>query len=259
MTREHRGRSIAGRALLTLVLAVAATATAQESHGETDARRIAVVGRAEIEAQADMATVQMAVVHTAAEVTTARDRVGEVVGRFLSLVDELGIDREDVTTSGVRVVPEYRRQRTAASASQPELIGYRVSRDLVVELHDLERLGTLVERALSLGANQASPPSFGVSNEDELQLQALERAAENARARAKVLADTLGAALGPVYRIEADEIGVRPPVREVYARAAMSSDAGAAENTYDPGKVTIEARARVVFDLVAADAAPAQR
>lgn len=231
-----------------VLLMLAGTSAPGDARG-AEARRVSVVGRATVEAAPDLATVRLAVVRTAPEVDAARDEVGDVAARFLALCAELNIDRADVDTTGMRVVPQYRRRRSAED--EPEVTGYRVSRDLTVTVRELGQVGPLIERALTLGVNQASPPSFGVSDEEALHRQALEQAARNARARARVLSETLGARLGPVREIDADDTGPRPMAAEVFARAAVSSSADN-EATYDPGRVKIEATARVTFELLPA-------
>ncbi len=235
------------KAHLTLVLGVLMLAGMSDAVLGNESRRVSVVGRATVEAVPDKATVRMAVVRTAPQATSARDEVGKVVAAFLQLCDELSIERGDVDTTGVRVTPQYRRQRDPAQ--EPALTGYRVTRDLIVQVKDLQQLGALIERAITLGANQASPPRFEVSEKEALHQQALRDAASNARERAKVLSETLGAQLGPVHEIIADELTGRP-MPEMYARAAMDSSRGnGAEETYDPGRITIEASIRAVFEL----------
>ncbi|MEO0972567.1 MAG: SIMPL domain-containing protein [Pseudomonadota bacterium] len=237
-------------AFLALSFTTTSTSLAAHHHAQEHPgmRHVTVSGRATLEVDPDHALVRLGVAESRATTTEARDAVAKVVEQFLALCDSLGVERQDISTSNVRIQPEYARQRSAGSQG-PQIVGYRVSRDLSVTLRDLGHLGPLVERSIALGANQASPPTFRVTDEARVQREALRLAAEEARRRATVLADTLDAKVGAVREIAADDGATRPPVQP-YARAALASSAASGEDTYDPGQITIHADVRVTFDLV---------
>jgi uncharacterized protein YggE len=69
----------------------------------------------------------------------------------IALTRELKIDPKHVDSTGLAGPAEYRWNE---KDSQRVLLGYVVSRQVEVELRDLEQLGALLERAVSAGANQ---------------------------------------------------------------------------------------------------------
>jgi hypothetical protein len=82
---------------------------------------------------------------------------------------------------------------------------------------------------------------------------ALREAAENARDKARLLAETLGARLGPVRMINEQSFSM-PPMRvrsaEMTAMAAKA-DAQPEPDAYAAGEMEVTASVQVSFDLIA--------
>lgn len=230
------------RMLAILVLTMFAASTAAFADEE---RTVRVEGHAEVVTAPDRASIVMGVEARAAEVDVARKDVAETVSRFLQLTREMDIPDDSVSTASAIVRPDYDWN---PQTRERRLLGYVVTRQLVVELHDLEGLGQLTESALKLGVNQVNPPMLDTSRRDELERQALAEAARDARRRAAALAEALGATLGDVRTLQASS-SFRPPAPIARGMlAAEAADAGA--ETYQAGQITIDGSVSATFDLV---------
>ncbi len=224
---------------VTSLLALSANASAVEV-----VRSVAVTGIGSATAVPDRALISMSVQARNIDIEAARTRVVEVTTRFLGLAADLGIDEARIRSTGLSMRPDYRWDN---EARQQELIGYFVARQLEVELEDLELLGDLLEGAVDAGVNQVSPPVLDSSKRRELYRQALAAAAREAQENADVLAQSLGARVGPVRDLTAME-GLRPPPEPMGARTmAAEADVGA---TYQTGEIRLEARVNATFDLL---------
>ena len=126
-------------------------------------------------------------------------------------------------------------------AQKQELQGYVVSRQVDVELRDLDKLGTLMERAVSAGANQVGGASMDSTRRKELERQAMALAVQDAHLNAGTLAHAAGAELGAVRALNASS---SPPQMPMYRMAAADAAAGAPppEATYQAGDMTFAAR-----------------
>ena len=209
-----------------------------------DNRTITVDGHAELRTEPDRATLGLGVESRADDVETARQAVSGTVGRFLEMTRGMSIPDNRVATASAMVRPDYDWD---PQTRERRLLGYVVSRQLEVEIHDLEKLGRLTESALKLGINQVNPPTFDTSRRAELERQALAEAARDARNRAGSLAEALGAGLGDVRTIQASS-AFRPPVP--LARGMMAAEADAGGETYQPGEIRISGSVSATFDLV---------
>lgn len=207
-------------------------------------RTISVSGSATLGAVPDIAHLTFAVQQRDADMRVARDATLRVSRDFLALCRRLGIAPEKVRSTGLDVRPEYRWD---PAREMQVFTGYFVSRQLEVELGDIDRLGELVEGAMDAGVNQVSPPRLDHSQRRTLHRQALAEASLDARANAQRIVETLGMTLGPVRLIRTEPVAAPPSPGGALRMAAMASD-GAAE-THQPGEITFEARVEAVFDV----------
>lgn len=214
---------------------------------EEDRRSVSVSGAGEVEAVPDAAWVNMAIEARHKKAEVAQSEVDERVARFLKLVDSLDIDRKYVKTIGKSLRPEYRWDD---KTRKQYLIGYYVSRQLQVDLRNLDQLGALMHRAVEAGVNQVSPPQLRATNERELRRMALAKAAADAQENAAVLAQALDARLGEVRQINAQHEVYHP--QPSYRMAAMKMESSAdmaAEQSYETGQIRFSTTVNATFDL----------
>ena len=226
---------------LLLVLLVGVARAAEENP-----RVISVSGQGEISVDPDRASVSLAVEARHLNLEQARRRVNQTVDRFLDFSDGLGIERRRISTSGVTVRPEY----DWGNQRERRLVAYYVSRQLIVDLRDLEKLGRLIEGAVDVGVNQVSDPRLDASDRAAHQREALANAAQDARRNAETLGGALGAKVGPLRSVSALQSGVQPPpmpcILSMRAEAAGSRTA----ETYETGQIKFTARVTAEFDLI---------
>ena len=156
---------------------------------EAPPRLVSVSGSGEVKAQPDMANVTLGVEARNPSLAEARAQVNATVDRVLALTRDLKIDPKLVDSTRLQVQPEYRWDE---KTSQQVLLGYLVSRQVDIELRDLDRLGTLLEKSVSAGVNQVGGARLDSSRRKELEREALARAVEDARLNADALARAAG-------------------------------------------------------------------
>ena len=229
------------RKLLPCLLLLASACTVADDM----ARTVSVTGTGRVSAMPDRATVHMSIVSRAKELAVAQAGAAKVTAAVLSLTDELDIERNKVDTTGATVRPDYRWNR---ETEQQELRGYIAERQMNIKVDDLDSLGKLIEGAVAAGVNQVSPPQLDSSKREAMHREALAKAAIDARANAKVLAETLGAELGDPVSISDGGVAPQPPAPRLrMATAAMESDSAA---TYNASDLTFIATVAAVFELV---------
>jgi len=229
--------------LAALVLVVSGVAVAAEA----PPRLVSVSGSGEVKAQPDMASVTLGVEARNPSLAEARAQVNATVDRVLALTRDLKIDPKLVDSTRLQVQPEYRWDE---KTSQQVLLGYLVSRQVDIELRDLDRLGALLEKAVSAGVNQVGGARLDSSRRKELEREALARAVEDARLNADALARAAGARLGPVQSLSA---AGAMPFRPMYAEKAMvaaAPPAGDAEQTYTPSEMKFTASVSAQYALL---------
>ena len=176
---------------------------------------------------------------------TAKEALAKNTEAMTQVVDTLkaeGIDPKDIQTSQFTVMPlreEYQQGRS------PKIIGYQVTNSVQITLRDPKKLGAILDKVVSVGANEINSIQFGVSDPEDLQDKARKRAMEEAIDIAKLYAKAADAKLGKVLTITEDQ-AIMPP--RPYARAAMEMKADAAA-PIEAGTALVEVRVSVTFEL----------
>lgn len=231
----------AGFSLVLLCAALPVAVAAEPAN--PDRRSIHVSGQAQIQVVPDMATLQMGVDQVDAEIAAAEAHANQALSRFLKQARKLGIAERDLQAAGQQVSAEY---EWLNEPRQRRLVGYRVSRDVAVIVRDLRQLGPVLQAATAAGLNRIGNPDLASGAAEALEKQALELAADDAKARANLVAQRLGARLGPVRNIHVQDQGNRPVPMKMMARMeSASSDMPVAA-----GEISISATLQVEFELL---------
>lgn len=177
-----------------------------------------------------------------AEAATAREALSANSEAMKAVVEGLkasGIEPKDIQTSTFNVEPRYTHPRDGT----PVIDGYRVSNQVEIVVRDLASLGELLDKLVTLGANQMHGLAFEVSEAETLKDAARKEAVANARRRAELLADAAGAELGDVMTITEDVHYEGP--RPMAMRASVAKEAVPIES----GSARLEARVSITWRL----------
>lgn len=228
------GGLVAGMLLAPIAPSLAAS--------DAERRTISLSAGGVASASPDTAHVSTGVVSEATSARDALDKNSAAMGRVVSELKAQGLDAKDIQTTNFAVRPRYRRFKDGRS---PEIIGYRVVNSVRIKVRGLDRLGAILDKVVTLGANQIGGIAFRVEDPAPLKDEARRRAMESAIRKARLYAEAAGAKLGRVLKISED-VGPQPP-RPVYARAALEAQSAAAP--IEPGEATLRVRVTVTWEL----------
>jgi hypothetical protein len=234
----HLG-GIAAGAMMACVLAHAAE--------PEQPRTINVSGQGEIQAEPDRAVVSLGIEARKPKMEDARAEVTRTVAAVLKLTREMKIDQKYVRATRIHVQPEYNWDN---DARERNLIGYYVSRQIEVDLRELDKLGELLERAFDAGVNQVGEPQLDSSRRRDLERQALAKAVADARMNAEAVAKAAGARLGPPRTISASS-GFVPPPRPMHMKA-MAAETADAARSYQSAQMDFNGTVQIQYDLIPA-------
>jgi len=225
---------------LVLIIGMGASVMADEQ-----VRTITVSGSGSSEIEPDRATLQMSINAREPTLAAAQKAAADVTNKVLKMADRMDIDRDQIDTTGASVRPDYRWDR---EKEEQVLRGYIADRQITIEIDELEKLGAVIEGAVSAGVNQVQPPQLDSSKRKETERAALRAAAGDAKANAMELAESLDTGLGRVLSINSSHNAPHPPTPYPVGARAMSADSGAAES-YNAANLNFDATVTVIFEL----------
>lgn len=221
------------------VLALVTGAPAALAEDIREVRSITVTATGQVAAEPDQARITSGVATEAATASQALSRNSDLMKKVIDGLKAEGIDAKDIQTTSFRVEP---RLHAAARREAPTIDGYRVVNQVEVLARNLDRLGDVLDRLVSLGANAMAGLTFEVSRAETLRDDARKEAVANAKRRADLYAAAAGAEVGEVLTIqEGGDVGPRP----MPMARAMRGEAVPIER----GTETLEASVTVTWAL----------
>lgn len=153
----------------------------------------------------------------------------------IAAIQSLGIPKERISTVNYSVYPEQ-QYNPQQGDKEPRIVGYNVQNTVRVDIHDISKVGAIIDAALSKGANNINSLDFYASNQDSTRRQALAEAVERARGDAEALARGAGGQLGEL--IELSSAPAYTPPRPVPYMALARAEV-ASSTPVNPGEQTL--------------------
>jgi uncharacterized protein YggE len=228
---------------LSLLLAVAVPSVAGAQSADLR-RKVSVNGQSSALVANDAARLTLGVSATR---TTAKGALGAAsrqMQRVIGSVKAGGVAAADIRTQTIAVNRLVIRLKGGRTRSR----GYRATQSIRVVVHDIDRTGVIVQRAVGAGATRVSGPEFFVSNASRSYREALAAAFDDAKADAQALAERAGARLGAVLSIE--ESTDSEPVPQALSAAPSPTASDAPAPPVQAGESRLDASVVVVFELI---------
>lgn len=199
-------------------------ALAMPAHAE-DPALISITGTGEVTAAPDTAFINSGVTTQGATAREALDANTKAMSDLLATLTEAGIEARDVQTSGFSVNPNYvYSDARDANGYQlpPKINGYQVFNTVMVRVRDLEKLGAILDKQVTVGANTINGITFTVADPSKLYDEARKAAFADAKEKAELYATAAGEELGLLKSISESQGYAEP---QPYMMKAMDAAA----------------------------------
>ncbi len=215
---------------------------------------ISVSGEGEIFAVPDIAQFSFSVQEDGETPDEAQEKATKRVNTALAFVREQGIEDSDTKTSRFNLTPRYETVRRVCPPNEPcptdrELIGFRVNQTIEVKVRDTTKAGEFVAGLAQVGVQNVSGPNFTIDDDEVLLAEARTLAIDDAKEKAKVLAEQLGVRLVRIAHFSEDR-GYYPMP---YGRAQMDMAVGMGEAVAAPempvGENQIRSNVSITYEV----------
>jgi len=210
---------------------------------------ITINGVGEVRAAPDMAVITSGVTTQGATAREALDANTAAMDELVATLKESGIAARDIQTSGFSVNPDYvySDERDANGYTRPPRInGYQVMNTVTVAVRDLETLGAILDKAVTVGANTINGVTFSVADPSDLYNEARKSAFADAREKAELYAEAAGGSLDELVSISETQNFNPPQPMPMYA---MRAEADAASVPVEAGELSFTINVTVQWEL----------
>jgi len=197
---------------------------------------VTVTGEATVAVAPDAAVIRIGVTSQDKTAREASEANAKQMTAVLAAIKETGIADRDIQTSRLSLQPQY----DANKSGNARLTGFQASNQVTVRIRDIDKLATVLDRAIASGANEMSGIEFVISEQSKMLDQARDDAIADARRKAELYAKAAAARIGNVVSIS--EEGPAPQPRPMQAMRAGAVPIA-------PGEQTLRAVVTVSYEL----------
>jgi uncharacterized protein YggE len=214
------------------------------AQNDTKDRVITTSATGEVLVAPDMAQISVGVQTQSPDVRVAQAENAAIMDNLVNALLGAGIAKDDIQTSGYSIYPVYESNPMGLT---PKIQYYQVTNTVQITVRDVNRVGEIIDIAVSNGANQANGISFTLSDEKARAVRnvALQEAVVQARADA----DTVAAATGvQILGVRDISVGASyPPIRYDSYSAAGSGISQKVPTPIEPGQITESAQVTITY------------
>ncbi len=206
---------------------------------------INVAGESKIEALADEASVLVGIETLKDSAESSKNENSKISERVLNQLENNGISKDEIETSYYNIYPEYDYTQEGQ-----KLKGYKTVNTLKIKTKDFSKIGKIVDVSVNAGATVIQGINFELSQEkqNEIKVEAISKASEDARLKAQATADGLSAKLGKVKSVTVSDYNYFPfPYYRAESGVAVKE---AVATEILPSNLDVRATVNVVFELI---------
>ncbi len=163
---------------------------------------------------------------------------------LVALLDELGVEKKDRSTTGVTVHEEFDHTPNGRRS-----LGHRAAANVSARFTDPERIGRLISKATTELQAQIDGPRWQIAARNPIRLEAAREAAADGQRKARAFAEGVGAKLGHLIKlIEPNTEGAGRMIGRAGFRP-MAMRAGGEPMPIEPGEHEVSAAVDVTYTL----------
>jgi len=143
----------------------------------------------QVDSAPDTATFSTGVETKAETASQALSENSAQARKVVERLKALGIAEKDIQTTGINLRADYDYDQ---ESRENRFVGYVVSNQVSATMHDISKLGKILDAVVSSGATNLNGPSFSISDDSKLKDVARQRALASAKSRAMSYARSEG-------------------------------------------------------------------
>lgn len=264
-------RSLLACGLLALAAGAALTSTPASAQVEASSRArpavdavapaikpttISTNGTARVYRTPDYLDVSIGVALSATTAGEAQKNASTAMEQSMAAIKALNLEGMELQTGDVRLEPRY-DDRPGVPYDMREIIGYVATMSVRVRTEDIKAAAKIIDAGLAAGANRVEYVNFGVHAALEAREEAIRLAAQAAKRKAGVLAESLDLRVTRVESANSNASvygmwGGRNYSNLLAQNSSSREGAGASEegDPVAPGKIEIYAEVSVTYEAV---------
>ena len=210
-----------------------------------DTRVIEVSGIGEARSAPDIANLSLQIETHAATAEECSSKNAALAQKVVNELKAKLAGKGTVETGDYSLNPEYRENNQPPQ--KPVITGYTAQNTITVETTELTLLGSLIDGAISSGANRINYLNFGLRDDTKARADAITAASKDAQAQAQALAASLNVKLKRI--VKASTVPERGPIMPMAKMAGAFSMAANAPTPIEASQISVSATVSLTYEI----------
>ena len=234
--------AIVGLLILAMVLGACGTAAAQGEQTQPEPRTLNVNGKAEMTLTPDIAYINIGVHTENKDATEAVSSNNSQAQQIMDALKAAGVAEKDMSTINFSIYPSFQYNDDGTLKTTV----YMVDNTVKVTVRNLQQIGSLLEDAVSAGANNIGGIQFDVADKSAAISEARAAAISNAQANALEIAQAAGVTLGDIQNISFYDNNQPSPI--MYGKG-LDTAAPSMAVPVTPGQMSISVEVNIIYQI----------
>ena len=204
---------------------------------------LSVDGRGSASVAPDQAVLTVGVVSTGRSASQAQAENAQKIIAVTQELKALGVAGSDIKTQGYNFYPNYRSGDRGCN----EIISYTAQHSLQINIRNVTKAGKIIDTALNSGANEVNSLRYLVSDQSNVQREALHNALNDARRKADIIASGLGRYIVGIKSVSESTGSLE--ARAYNGDRLLGVKAVAVETNIEPGIISLDANVHIEYLL----------
>jgi uncharacterized protein YggE len=214
------------------------------SNPGTPYRGIMVKGEGTVSAKPDLAKVTLGVESDAKSAKEAQNSNAEIMSRMTGELKQLKITEKDIQTTDFSLYPIRKYNK---KTDQDQVIGYRVSNQVTITVHDLSKLASAIDSSIKSGVTNVNSIAFSLESPGLWKELVFNKAIKDAREKANALAKAAGVKIKKVLYINDSSVDLLPYQVEGSQKALLLDKDKS--TPVEPGSIKLNAQVQICFGI----------
>ena len=198
-------------------------------------------GEGKVKVEPDTAKIDIGLTTEGKDTITVQNENSSKMNAVIKFLKENGINEADIKTSSYSLSPKYDYNK-----GKSILAGYVLNQGLAVTVRKLDKIGEVLDGAVSSGANRVDSVSLFLDKPEELKNKAREEAVKQAKEKAAAAAKIAGFRLGRLVNFSEGFSG-EPPV--FFESMAAKGGGAVSSPQIEPGNQEIKVNITLTYLL----------
>ncbi len=209
---------------------------------------ITSTGNSVINAVADEVSIYIGIETLKNTAEASKNENAEISDKILKSLQFENINKDDIETSSYNIYPDYNYDYENGKQT---FKGYKTVNILKIKTKDFNKIGKIVDISINSGATTIQSINFELSQDkqNEVKIEAISKASEDAKLKAQATVQGLGAKLGKVKSVDIQDYNYYP-IPFFTADVEGGGDVRKAVSTEIlPSDLDVRATVSVVFEI----------